>query len=161
MGMSKMVMEKDKKTYQAPMNRYQSGRFKFNLDDDDEDEDENATLSNIGPASRFKVQPEVVETPEFVVSKTTNCTLRMRNTEDMLIKISFDCEPGDTASKIIGEMADEGLISKTDQASYEKSLNDYLSSGGTTQVFKVKNLNGRGESEIDMQTCIGYSKFTS
>ena len=156
--MSKMVMEKDKKTYQTPqLNRYQSGRFKFNLDDDEDDDQEQPTIS----ASRFKTEIVSDEKQEFVVTSKTQCTLRMRSTDDNLIKISFDCEPGDTASKIIGEMAQEGLISKTDQDSYEKSLNEYLMTGGATQIFKVKNLNGRNEDEVDQNTCIGFSKFTS
>merc|ERR1711976_610843 len=75
--MSKMVMEKDKKTYQTPqLNRYQSGRFKFNLDDDEDDDQEQPTIS----ASRFKTEIVSDEKQEFVVTSKTQCTLRMRST---------------------------------------------------------------------------------
>ena len=142
------------------MKKYASGRFKFDLDDGSDDEASNSTsdnqptLSNIKP-SRFT--QEIIQKQEHVVQKQINCTLRMRSSDDNLIKISFDCEVGDTASKIIGEMADEGLISRNDQDKYENSLNEYLASDGVTQVFRVDNANGR---QIDESICIGFSKFT-
>lgn len=157
--MAGLVIDREKKTYQAPsLNRYQSGRFKFNLDDDDEDDE--STIADLGPASRFKTVVVEEKVQEFAVSKTINCTLKMRNSDekDSLQKISFECVSGDTASKIIGEMVQEGLISDLEQGNYESSLNDYLMSGGVTQCFKVNNLKGRAE---DKTMCVGYSKFTS
>jgi len=156
--MAGLVIAKEKNTYQPPLNRYQSGRFKFNLDDDDE-EDESVTV-NLGPASRFKTVLVEEKVQEFVVSDTINCTLKMRNSDekDSLQKISFECVSGDTASKIIGEMVQEGLISELEQSKYESNMNDYLRSGGVTQCFKVDNLKGRDE---DKTSCVGYSKFTS